>query len=104
MDTRNCPFCGKPVGITIDRCPYGREAIPKEQIVSRPFAEEGRAKIRRGLLYTLLAGIVYYFAGGYSGMHMPFAVPPFVTDILTPLLLLGGVGMTLYGVFLYLRS
>ena len=51
-----------------------------------------------------MAGVIYFFAAGYSGMTLPVAVPPFVNQVLTPLLFLAGVGMMLYGAFLYLRS
>jgi hypothetical protein len=60
--------------------------------------------MRRGFLYALLAAIIHFFAAGYSGMNLPIAVPPFVTQVLTPLLFLAGLGMILYGTFLYLRS
>ena len=104
MESRSCPFCGKPVGLTIDRCPYCREAIPREAAASRSYAAEGRAKIRRGLLYAMLAGIIHYFAGGYSGMNLPFPIPSVVPEYLTPLLFAAGLGMVLYGAYLYLRS
>jgi len=32
---------------------------------------EGRKYMRRGFLYALLAGIIYFFAAGYSGMTIP---------------------------------
>ena len=106
--TRSCPFCGKPVGVTLTRCPYCREAIPAASAVSarvnRVTSFEGRKYLRRGFLYALMAGVIYFFAAGYSGMTLPVAVPPFVNQVLTPLLFLAGVGMMLYGAFLYLRS
>jgi hypothetical protein len=53
----------------------------------------------------LLACVIHYFAGGYS---MPFQLPvlilPLVTDYLSPLLFLGGLGMTIYGFFLRIKS
>ena len=106
--TRSCPFCGKPVGITLTRCPYCRETIPAANAtvkrVNSVHTFEGRNYMRRGFLYALLAGIIYFFAAGYSGMTIPVAVPPFVNQVLTPLLFLAGLGMILYGAFLYLRA
>ena len=106
--TRSCPFCGKPVGVTQTRCPYCRESIPAANAVAKRVNSvhsfEGRKYMRRGFLYALLAGIIYFFAAGYSGMTLPVAVPPFVNQILTPLLFLAGLGMILYGTFLYLRA
>jgi hypothetical protein len=55
----------------------------------------------------LLAGVVYYFAAGYGD---PFKIPlpasalPLVTQFLTPLVFFGGLGMTVYGLFLKFRS
>jgi len=106
--TRSCPFCGKPVGVTLTRCPYCRETIPAANAavkrVDSVHTFEGRKYMRRGFLYALLAGIIYFFAAGYSGMTIPVAVPPFVNQVLTPLLFLAGLGMILYGAFLYLRA
>jgi len=105
MDKRNCPFCGKPVVVNLDRCPHCREAIPKLQVsVHRGGSTDGRGNIRRGLLWALLAGVIYYFAGGHSGLKLPVEVPGFVNMYLTPLLFLAGVGMTLYGLFQQIRS
>jgi hypothetical protein len=52
----------------------------------------------------LLAGVIYYFAGGHSGLKLPVEVPGFVNMYLTPLLFLAGVGMALYGLFQQIRS
>src|SRR6201993_839287 len=70
LATRPCVFCGKSILAHLSRCPYCREDIPKVQLSSRP-RTGGRLQIRRGLLYMLLAGVIQYFAGGYS----PFTVP-----------------------------
>jgi hypothetical protein len=102
--TRPCPFCGKPVAVGLSRCPVCREEIQDVRVVGRRYRAEGRAKMRRGLLYILLAAIIHYFAGGYSGFQLPIAVPAFVTASLTPLLFLGGVGFEVYGIYLYLRG
>lgn len=47
----------------------------------------------------LLAGVIQYFAGGYSALHVPVAVSSVVTSYLVPLLFLSGFGMTLFGMF-----
>lgn len=60
--------------------------------------------IRRGLLYMLLAGVIHYFAAGYSGLALPFAVPSMVTQYLTPVLFLCGLSLGLYGLYLRARS
>jgi hypothetical protein len=55
-------------------------------------------RLRRGLLYMFLAGVIHYFAGGYSSMRLPVEIPPMVTQYLTPALFLLGLGFCLYGV------
>jgi hypothetical protein len=103
MPEQNCPFCGRPLRAVVDRCPNCREAIPR--ITSSSAARkisasyEGRANIRRGLLWTLLAAVLYYFTSGMSPLTLPFAVPGFVTQYLIPLLFLAGVAMAIYGLF-----
>ncbi|HXL22904.1 MAG TPA: hypothetical protein VOA78_10585 [Candidatus Dormibacteraeota bacterium] len=102
---RGCPYCGKSIRVSLAQCPFCREAIPEVRVAAaRAFAPEGRAKIRRGLLYVLLAGILHYFAAGYSGLTLPVTVPPVVTDYGTLALFLGGFGVIIYGICLYLRS
>ena len=61
-------------------------------------SEEGSGMIRRGLLYMLLAAVLFYFAGGYNPMEFPLNVIPAVLDIFLPLLFLGGLGMVLLAV------
>jgi len=87
----------------LSRCPFCREAIPEHRAAVRQFAAKGREQIRRGLLYMLLAGIIHYFAGGYSGMRLPVEIPSLVTHYFTPLLFLCGLGLALYGAYLYAR-
>ena len=103
-DKQRCVFCGKYMAGHLKQCPFCREAVPQVQL-SRRTGPDGRHQIRRGLLYMLLAGVIHYFAGGYS---MPFQLPvlilPLVTDYLSPLLFLGGLGMTIYGLFLRMKS
>ncbi len=105
-DMRRCSFCGKPMPAHLTQCPFCREAVPQVQLSPRT-GPGGRYQIRRGLLFMLLAGVIYYFAAGYG---KPFQIPlpapilPLVTQYLTPLLFLGGLGLTLYGLFLRSRS
>ena len=60
--------------------------------------------MRRGFLYMLLAGVIQFFAAGYSGMTLPVAVPPAVTLYLAPVVFLAGLGMLIYGMYLRTRS
>jgi hypothetical protein len=101
-DTKTCAFCGKPIGTLLRRCPFCREEIPERRVPVRQLPK-GRAQIRRGLLYMLLAGIIHYFAAGYSGMRLPVEIPSLVTHYFTPLLFLCGLGLGLYGTYLYAR-
>jgi hypothetical protein len=103
-ETRGCPYCGKQIRAHVERCPFCREAVATSRTVVRPFAAKGRAMIRQGLLYILLAGVIHYFAAGYSGVALPVAVPSMVTQNLTPILFLCGVSLGLYGVYLRARS
>ena len=102
MPTRQCPHCGKEVFDRMTQCPYCREALPAiPQIrVNGTRNAEGRGKIRQGLLCVLLAGVVHYFAGGYSLMQLPFPIQPIVTVYLSPLLLLSGLGLSSFGFYL----
>lgn len=101
--TRPCAYCGKPVPARMNHCPFCREAVPEVKLSPR-FSSEGRQQIRRGLLYMLLAGVIYYFAGGYSNFKMPVRLPPPINVYLAPAVFLGGLAMTLYGLFKRMRS
>jgi hypothetical protein len=101
--TRQCVHCGKPVRTHLRQCPFCREMIPEVPRL-RKAGSDGRREIRRGLLYMLLAAVIYYFSDGYSKMNLPFAIPPMVTAYLSPLLFFGGLGLSLYGVVLRFRS
>ena len=103
IQTTPCGFCGKPVPVKIRRCPYCREAIPEVQL-SGYSARQGGREIRRGLLYMLLGLVIYYFAHGYSAMPLPAPINPIVTVYLAPVLFFGGLGLSLYGVYLRLRN
>jgi hypothetical protein len=86
------------------QCPFCREAVPQVQLTRRR-GSSGREQIRRGLLFMLLAAVVYYFAGGYGApLRIPIEIVPAVMNYLLPLLFLGGLGLTLYGFFLRIKS
>ncbi len=103
-DTRQCAYCGKQIAAHLNQCPFCREMVPQVRL-SRPSGSYGRRHIRRGLLYMLLAAVVYYFAGGYGApLRLPVQIVPAVTHYLLPLLFLGGLGLTLYGLFLKFKS
>lgn len=101
--TRQCVHCGKPVRTHLRQCPFCREMIPD---VPRPrrLGSDGGREIRRGLLYMLMAAVIYYFAGGYSEFKLPLAISPAISTYLSPLLFLSGLGLSLYGVVIRFRS
>jgi len=100
--TRQCPHCGKEVFDQMTQCPYCREAMGPVPRARGDYARAatGKAKIRQGLLYVLLAAVVHYFAGGYSALHVPMQIAPLVTNYLSPLLFLGGIGLAIFGFYL----
>ena len=65
----------------------------------QPLPVNQRGNIRRGLLYMLLAAVIHYFAGGYSALNLPFPIVSVVTSYLSPIVFLGGLGLTLYGLY-----
>src|SRR5258708_40173351 len=87
-ETRGCPYCGKQIRAHVERCPFCREAVATSRTVVLPFAAKGRVMIRRGLLYMLFAGVIHYFAAGYSGVTLPVAFTSMVTHYLTLILFL----------------
>jgi hypothetical protein len=103
LATRPCVFCGKSVLTRLNRCPYCREDIPKVQLSSRP-RTGGRLEIRRGLLYMLLAGVIQYFAAGYTPFTLPVQVPAVVTACLAPVVFVSGVGLVIYGFYVRAKS
>lgn len=104
LETRQCAYCGKRIGVHLHQCPFCREMVPKVRL-SRSSSQSGRQQMRRGLLYMLLAGVIYYFAAGYAKpLALPLAVQPTVTNYLAPFLFLGGLGLTLYGLILRAKS
>jgi hypothetical protein len=103
-ETRQCAFCGKRIAVHLNQCPYCREMVPQVRL-SRSSSTAGRTHVRRGMLYMLLAGVIYYFAAGYAKpFTLPVAIQPTVTNYLSPLLFLGGLGLTLYGLILKAKS
>jgi hypothetical protein len=101
--TRQCVHCGKPVRTHLRQCPFCREMIPEVPRLRR-MGSDGRREIRRGLLYMLLATLVYYIVGGYSQIKLPLTISPAVTTYLSPLLFLSGLGLSLYGAVQRFRS
>lgn len=101
--TRPCAYCGKPVPVRMNHCPYCREAVTEVRLTARPERDGGR-EVRRGLLYMLLGAVIYYFSGGYSPLKLPYPLNPFVNTYLAPIVFLGGLGMCLYGFFLKIKS
>jgi hypothetical protein len=112
MPARQCPFCGKMISDLHSHCPFCREAVPPvpgSQAAIRSSLRvrncDGSRKLRQGLLYMLLAGVIQYIAGGYGGsfLKLPIQVQPVVTSYLVPLLFLCGLGLSVYGFFLHAR-
>jgi len=103
LATRPCVFCGKSMLAHLTRCPHCREDIPQVHLSSR-MRTGGRRQIRRGLLYMLLAGVIQYFASGYSSFTLPISVPPVVTTYLAPVVFLSGLGLLIYGFYLRAKS
>ncbi len=48
---------------------------------------------RRGLLYALLAAVLFYFSGGYSEWKLTIDVGEVVRTLLLPILFLSGIGI-----------
>ena len=105
LQTRQCAFCGKRISVHVAQCPFCREMVPQVRLSSRVATVDGNKKIRRGLLYMLLAGVVYYFtSASILPLQLPVSVTPVVNNYLAPLLFLGGLGMSLYGLILKAKS
>ena len=105
--TQRCAYCGKQIAARLTQCPFCREAVPTVQVSHRS-GPDGSHQMRRGLLYMLLAAVIHYFAGGYGApifqIPLPAPVLPLMTQYLTPLLFLGGLGLTMYGLYLKIKS
>jgi hypothetical protein len=75
--------------------------MPAMRLPSAPVLRpRGQEQMRRGFLYMLLAGVIQFFAAGYSGMTLPITVPPLVSSYLAPMVFLAGLGLLLYGMYL----
>jgi hypothetical protein len=98
---RQCPFCGTVVRRTAQVCQHCKESLPEVRVLQVTQAvvpaRRKSSKVRRGLLYMLLAAVIQYFSGGYSALNFPFPINPLVTVCLAPLLFLSGFGLFVYG-------
>lgn len=102
---RQCIYCGKPISRNLMQCPHCREAQTEVCAPSASTSTPGRGgQFRSGLLLVLMGAALQYFAGGYSPLTMPDQVRSPMNTYVVPLLLVSGIGMSLYGVFLRLRS
>jgi hypothetical protein len=108
MARRECPFCGKNVSAALTQCVFCRETLPPlpraAQAKSSGTPSDGGSQVRRGMLYMLLAAVIGYFAGGYSALALPFPLNPVLTSYLSPMLFLGGLGLTAHGYYVQHRS
>ncbi|HXJ15998.1 MAG TPA: hypothetical protein VNM68_02240 [Candidatus Polarisedimenticolia bacterium] len=105
MAMRECPFCGKMVYDRLTQCTQCRETLPpvKTRTISHAHTSDGNDKIRRGLLFMLMAAVIGYFTSGSSPFQVPVFVPHAVVVYLSPLLFLSGLGLTLHGAILHFR-
>ena len=103
MGSRQCPFCGALVGEDDVSCYHCRETLPAQGGGRMRDPAAGHHEIRRGLLYMILAGVIHYVLGSFAE-QLPIEIPAAITDYLTPLLFLGGLGFFLYGGILKLRG
>jgi hypothetical protein len=101
--TRQCPFCGKPVAMNQSHCPHCREAVPRVRLGPAPTAAIKGGQIRRGFLYMLLGLIIHYVALRSDSLNLPISINPTVTYLAT-MLLLGGLGLALYGLLTKVRA
>ncbi len=106
MGRRQCPHCGASVSDSYSDCPRCREHMPVATVSRAYRPTAGGDKIRRGMLYMLLAAVCYYFAAGYSGLELPFSTSniAIATEYLLPFLFLAGLGLVVYGLILRARG
>ncbi len=64
--------------------------------MQHPVVVEKHGEARRGLLYALMATVLYFFLGGYSAWSVYFEVSPFVQNILAPGIFLSGIALAVY--------
>ena len=96
VSVRQCVYCGKPVANHHSHCPHCREAVPKVRLAPAAPAVAKGGQIRRGFLYVLLGLVVHYVALRADSLNLPISVNPAVSYLGT-MLLLGGLGLALYG-------
>lgn len=99
MTLRQCPFCGKLIAQAATHCLSCQAELPAIRQKVHSSSEASRRLIRRGMLWMLLAGVLYYFAAGYSALEFPVAIAPMLTGWVLPLLFLAGLGLLIYGVY-----
>ena len=68
-----------------------------------PEVVEKHDEARRGLLYALMASVLYFFLGGYSSWSVYFEVSPFVQSVLAPAVFLSGLALAAYASFEAMR-
>jgi len=102
--SRPCAFCGKPMPARLHRCPHCREESPEVRLANHA-ERDGKREMRRGLLYMLLGGVIYYFVAGYSGMKLPdVLLNNALVVYLSQFLFIAGLGLLVYGCYLKMRS
>jgi len=104
MGERQCVNCGKYVKDDLTDCPFCREPLPELPVLHLTLATPPRHEIRRGLLWMLLAAVLYYFAAGYSAFQIPLPYARWLTGWVLPLLFLSGLGMVILGLYRRLTS
>jgi hypothetical protein len=104
MAQRECPFCGKMVYEKLTQCTHCRETLPEPKVARPSAPPDGGDRIRRGLLFMLMAAVMGYFASRSSAWSLPVPVPQLVSNYLLPLLFLSGLGLSLYGLYLRHRT
>ena len=104
--SKSCVYCGKAMPAHLAQCPHCREMAPEVRLSPPATRQSGEVRVRRGLLWMLLAVVIHYFAGGYSPTHFPVpaTINPTVTSYLTSLLFLSGAGLAIYGLYLRRRA
>lgn len=101
MSDRQCPFCGKSISSDRVECPFCQKELPQFHQPLHFRNAASRAQMRRGMLWMLMAAVFYFFAAGYSPLQVPVPLAPMLTDWVLPLLFLGGLGLTAYGLVGY---
>lgn len=104
MAKRQCSYCGAFNPDTAQICSNCRESLVEVHVSHAGISPVGMAKVRRGVIYILLAGGLHYFAAGHSGIALPVQITPVVNAYLIPFLFLCGAGLVVYGLFLRVKS